>query len=142
MRTNNSRVTNTYHAAAAVSPRVRFDFVTLILGFVLTAAVCIFTAASVVQGSTGGDPMTMVKNTVNQVMGILKDHQTSQEVRRRRLIQVVAGTLTLPTWLDRAWGIIGASLDRISAAAVCSAFYCVNGRRIPEQTGGLRGTEN
>jgi ABC-type transporter MlaC component len=91
MRTNNSRVTNTYHAAAAVSPRVRFDFVTLVLGFVLTAAVCIFTAASVVQGSTGGDPMTMVKNTVNQVMGILKDHQTSQEVRRRRLIQVVAG---------------------------------------------------
>src|ERR1700724_1829541 len=104
MRTNNSRVTNTYHAAAAVSPRVRFDFVTLVLGFVLTAAVCIFTAASVVQGSTGGDPMTMVKNTVNQVMGILKDHQTSQEVRRRRVIQGVAGHFD---FADRARSSLG-----------------------------------
>jgi phospholipid transport system substrate-binding protein len=87
MRANDSSIIDAHLADSVVSVGV----IVLILGFLLVAEVCIFTAASVVQGSTGGDPMTMVKNTVNQVIDILRDHQTPQDDRRRKLLEVVAG---------------------------------------------------
>jgi hypothetical protein len=34
----------------------------------MIAAICFFTAASVVHGAVGGDPMTTVKSTVNQAL--------------------------------------------------------------------------
>jgi len=63
----------------------------LILGFVLTTAICVLNRASVVHGAIGSDAMTTVKGTVSQVLNILSDHQSSQAERRRKLIAVVAG---------------------------------------------------
>jgi phospholipid transport system substrate-binding protein len=62
-----------------------------ILGLTLMTSVGIFAAVSVAHTATDGGAMTMVRSTVNQVMAILNDHQNPQDVRRRRLIQVVAG---------------------------------------------------
>lgn len=96
MRVTDSSIANS-HKSAAVSAWVWSEAVTLTLGLMFTlglmmiAAICFFTTASVVHGAVGGDPMTTVKSTVNQALDILKDRQTPQEVRRRRLIEVVAG---------------------------------------------------
>jgi phospholipid transport system substrate-binding protein len=38
-----------------------------------------------------GDAMALVKNTVNQAVDVLKDHQTPTDARRRKLLQIVAG---------------------------------------------------
>lgn len=77
--------------SSAISAWVWSEAVTLTFWLMMIAAICFFTAASVVHGAVGGDPMATVKSTVNQALDILKDRQTPQEVRRRRLIEVVAG---------------------------------------------------
>ena len=78
-------------AASRISLRKTSDAITWILGSLLVIGVCVFTAVSVVHGATGGDPMATVRSTVSQVLNILNDHQSPQQVRRQRLIEVVAG---------------------------------------------------
>lgn len=74
-----------------VSARLWSEVVALTLSLTMVAAICFFTGASVIYGAVGGDPMTTVKSTVDQSLNILKDRQTPRDVRRRRLIEVVAG---------------------------------------------------
>lgn len=76
---------------ATVSHPARSDIRAFLFGFALTAAILTIGAVSVTRGATAGDPMAIVQNTVDQVLGVLKDHQTPTDVRRHRLIQLVEG---------------------------------------------------
>lgn len=73
------------------SHRVHFDILTSLFGFALTAAIFAIGAVSFAHGATGRDPMVVVKNAIKQVLDVLNDHQTPTDVRRHKLIQLVAG---------------------------------------------------
>src|SRR5262249_33068395 len=79
-----------HYTLTRVSSRACFEAVRLTLPLTMIASICFFAAASVVHGGIAGDPMTTVKSTVSQALGILEDHQTPQDMRRRQLIEVVA----------------------------------------------------
>lgn len=72
------------------SHRVRFAILTSLFGFAVTAAIFAVSAVSFAHGATGGDPMLVVKNTVKQVLDVLNDHQTPTNMRRHKLVQLVA----------------------------------------------------
>ena len=112
MRVTDSSIANS-HKSSAVSAWVWSEAVTLTLGLMMIAAICFFTAASVVHGAVGGDPMTTVKNTVNQALDILKDRETPPEVRRRGLIEIVAGHFE---FTDMARSSLGYHWSRLSPA--------------------------
>ena len=58
----------------------------------MTAAVALVMAVAVyAHGATSGDPMSMVKSTVSQVISVVNDKQTPSAERRQRLVQLVAG---------------------------------------------------
>ena len=65
--------------------------VAVAMGVTAAAIAIVMTAAVYAHGATGGDPMSMVKSTVSQVIGVLNDKQTPQAERRQRLVQLVAG---------------------------------------------------
>jgi phospholipid transport system substrate-binding protein len=69
---------------------MRRDMPALMLGATLTMALLVTSAVSVAHTATEGDPMTLVKNTVNHAVDMLKDHQTPTNLRRRKLLQLVA----------------------------------------------------
>jgi phospholipid transport system substrate-binding protein len=91
LRTNNSRHTGTLQAASPGWSREKSNSIDFIVGLIFIIAFCVLNRAAVVHGAIGGDATTTVRGTVSQVLDILKDHQSSQEARRRRLIAVVAG---------------------------------------------------
>jgi phospholipid transport system substrate-binding protein len=62
----------------------------LVLVVAMGAPVAALTIPSLVRGSATGEATTLLENTVSQVLNILKDHQTPQNERRRKLIEVVA----------------------------------------------------
>ena len=112
MRITDQSIANS-HKSSAISACVWSEAVTLTFGLMMIAAIYFLTAASVVHGAVGGDPMTTVKSTVNQALDILKDRQTPQEVRRRRLIEVVAGHFD---FTDMARSSLGYHWSQLSPA--------------------------
>ena len=64
--------------------------VVLGLGCGVAMTVMVLGAISSAFGSTGGEPMTVVKSTVNEVVGVLNDKQTSRDARHRKLISLVS----------------------------------------------------
>lgn len=59
---------------------------------VLTAAILLASVTGFARASTG-DPMAMVKDTVGQVLEVLRDKQTPQQARARKVIEIVNGRL-------------------------------------------------
>ena len=86
---------NSVSSAAPVVSRISShkmpEAITSILGTMLVIGIGVLTAVSIVRGATGGDAMATVRSTVNQALNILNDRQSSQQVRRQKLIGVVAG---------------------------------------------------
>jgi len=78
-------------AEAYTNHRTRCGMLTLVLGVALTMALLVTGAVSVAHTATKGAPMALVKNTVNQAVDVLKNHQTPMDMRRRKLLQLVAG---------------------------------------------------
>jgi len=62
-----------------------------VLAFILVGLVGTLAAPSVARGTPDNDPKTTVMSTVAQATDILKNHQAPQAVRRRELIQTIAG---------------------------------------------------
>lgn len=88
---NDLRLAKADGAFVIASRSVRTDLLMAAAGLVFIAAVMIMSVASTVRGATGGDPMTMVKATVNQALDVLEDRDMSKEERRQRLFEMVAG---------------------------------------------------
>jgi phospholipid transport system substrate-binding protein len=59
---------------------------------ILVTAFLIPLLPSVAHGATD-DAMTLVKDTIKNVLGVVQDHRTPEELRRKRLIQLVAGEI-------------------------------------------------
>jgi len=57
----------------------------------IAIAISIFMVAMRASAADQGDPMALVKSTVNQAVDVLKDHQMPIDARRRKLLQIVAG---------------------------------------------------
>jgi phospholipid transport system substrate-binding protein len=89
---SDSATSSAASAASRISLRKTPKALTFwIPGTMLAFGICLLTAVSMVQGATGGDPMATVRSTVNQVLNVLNDRQSPQQVRSRRLIEVVVG---------------------------------------------------
>jgi phospholipid transport system substrate-binding protein len=65
---------------------VYFLELTLIMAFLIPLE------SSTAHGATD-DAMTLVKDTVKNVLGVVQDHRTPEEMRRQRLIELVAGDI-------------------------------------------------
>ncbi len=55
------------------------------------ASLAVMTLCLAAQATVAGDPMALVKTTVNQVVNVLQDKATPQQTRRNRLIDLVSG---------------------------------------------------
>jgi len=86
------RTFNERHSALAMRASI-LDHLKMMpaVAFILMGLVSAFGGWSVVDGAPDNDPKTTVMSTVTQATGILQDRRTPQAVRRRQLIQVVAG---------------------------------------------------
>jgi phospholipid transport system substrate-binding protein len=60
-----------------------------------------------------GDPTSLVKETVGQVLEVLSDKQMSQELRQRRVIEIVAGRFD---FTDMARSSLGYNWKKLSTA--------------------------
>ena len=69
-------------------------------------------AGPVAHGSTTtGDPASMVKGTVGQVLGVLSDKQISRQSRQRRVLEIVAGRFD---FTDMARSALGYNWKKLS----------------------------
>jgi phospholipid transport system substrate-binding protein len=64
---------------------------TFVIGCALTAAVAMMTIVLTAKASPDADPMVMVKTTVGQALDVLKNRSVPPPVRRRQLLDTVAG---------------------------------------------------
>ncbi len=71
--------------------RMRLELGILVIALLLAGATPVLAAATDANGASSGDPKAMVMGTVAQAIQVLNDHRMSQEARRQRLLQVVAG---------------------------------------------------
>jgi len=68
----------------------------------------------IAQGSTvAGDPISLVKGTVGQVLEVLSDRQMSQELRQDKVIEIVAGRFD---FTDMARSSLGYNWKKLSPA--------------------------
>ena len=84
------RSKDSWTAQAFPDSHMRSHVPTTVLGAAFTMAVFVMGAVSVAGAATESDPVTLVQNTVNQAVEVLKDHQMPASARRGKLIQVVA----------------------------------------------------
>jgi phospholipid transport system substrate-binding protein len=82
------------------------------LALALTAAVILLSLRPLAHGSTG-DPTAMVKGTVGQVLEVLSDKQMSQELRQRKVLEIVAGRFD---FTDMARSSLGYNWKKLSPA--------------------------
>jgi len=91
------RITNTFQIRHSNYPRTTAVGVAcsrvarFFLKCGLAVAIAAMTMASTAKGSADADPMAIVKTTVGQALDVLKNRSTPRELRRRQLIETVAG---------------------------------------------------
>jgi phospholipid transport system substrate-binding protein len=86
----------------------------LLATFALTFAIAVFNLALAAHcATTVGDPLTMVKSTVGQVLETLQNHSTPQAERQRRVLQSVAGHFD---FADMARSSLGYNWKKLSPA--------------------------
>jgi phospholipid transport system substrate-binding protein len=80
------------HDVRALARRKHPNALGLFFGLILTATTILLSLRPIAHGSTtAGDPTSLVKGTVGQVLEVLADKQMSQELRQRKVIEIVAG---------------------------------------------------
>jgi phospholipid transport system substrate-binding protein len=82
--------------AIAMARRDRLSVCGLFLAVMLTATMILLNlgliAGRIAHGATtAGDPTSMVKSTVGQVLEVLQDKQMSHQSRQRKVLEIVAG---------------------------------------------------
>lgn len=77
------------------------------------ASFIMMTLSLAAQATMAGDPMALVKSTVNQVVGVLQDKAAPQQTRRERLIDLVAGRFD---FADMARQSLGAHWNQLTPA--------------------------
>src|SRR5271167_4219826 len=80
----------TVNRDAVASTRSAPNALGFFFALAFTAAAILLSLRPLAHGSTG-DPTAMVKGTVGQVLEVLSDKQMSQELRQRKVLEIVAG---------------------------------------------------
>lgn len=83
----------------------------LAMGAMIAAVALVMAAAVYAHGATVGDPMSMVKSTVSQVIGVVNDKQAPPAERRQRLVQIVAGRFDFSDMARDTLGVHWAQLS-------------------------------
>jgi phospholipid transport system substrate-binding protein len=101
--------------AIALVPQKRSDALSLFFALALTTAAMILLGfgPKAHADATGGDPSSMVKGTVGQVLNVLQDKQNSQAERQRKVIEIVSGHFDLT---DMARSSLGYNWKKLSPA--------------------------
>jgi len=92
MKMNHVRSPFRHRDPAATAHREQPNASRLGLALTLTVALLLTSLMGLARASNG-DPMTFVKNTVGQILEVLQDKQTPQQVRARKVIEIVDGRL-------------------------------------------------
>ena len=87
MRNNRLKLNGRHPSASA---RVWLQLAILTIALLVASVTPALAAATDASGATG-DPKSMVMGTVAQAIQVLNEHRMSQEARRQRLLQVIAG---------------------------------------------------
>jgi ABC-type transporter MlaC component len=91
MTPNEPRFAVNHHAIALTRPE-RSNALGLFFALILTATMALLNLRPIAHGSTTtGDPVSLVKGTVGQVLAVLSDKQMSLQLRQRKLLEIVAG---------------------------------------------------
>jgi phospholipid transport system substrate-binding protein len=98
----------------ALAHRNHSKAVGLFFSLILTATTMLVSLRPIAHGSTtAGDPTALVKETVGQVLEVLSDKQMSQELRQRKVIEIVAGRFD---FTDMARSSLGYNWKKLSTA--------------------------
>jgi phospholipid transport system substrate-binding protein len=90
MKMNDLLAARGLRPVVACSARAMRTYVGLTLAVMLVVVgLTSFACAS----TDGGDPMAVVKNTVDQVLGVLQDKQMPPQARQRKVLEIVSGRL-------------------------------------------------
>ncbi len=79
------------HPSVAFSLSDYRRLATFLIGCAMSAAVAMMTIVLTANASPDADPMVMVKTTVGQALDVLKNRSVPPPVRRRQLLDTVAG---------------------------------------------------
>jgi phospholipid transport system substrate-binding protein len=113
MTPNETRFPFNHHAIASVC-RDRPNARGLSFVLILTATMILLSLRPIAYGSTTeGDPAAMVKGTVGQVLEVLSDKQMPQELRQRKVIEIVGGRFD---FTDMARSSLGYNWKKLSPA--------------------------
>jgi phospholipid transport system substrate-binding protein len=106
---NETRLTVTHEVRALV--RNHPSALWLFFALILTATMMLQSLRPIAHAA--GDPTSLVKETVGQVLEVLSDKQMSQELRQRRVIEIVAGRFD---FTDMARSSLGYNWKKLSTA--------------------------
>ena len=113
MTRNETRLAVTHDVRALVR-RKHLKALGLFFGLILTATTILLSLRPIAYGSTvAGDPISLVKGTVGQVLEVLSDKQMSQELRQHKVIEIVAGRFD---FTDMARSSLGYNWKKLSRA--------------------------
>jgi phospholipid transport system substrate-binding protein len=113
MTPNKTRLTAN-HDAIAVARREGFDALLFFFTLTLMIGTIMLSLRPIVHASaTTDDATAMVKGTVGQVLGVLSDKQMPQEVRRRKVLEIVAGRFD---FTDMARSSLGYNWKKLTPA--------------------------
>src|ERR1700731_2625133 len=102
------------HDVRALARRKHPNALGLFFGLILTATTILLSLRPIAHGSTtAGDPTSLVKGTVGQVLEVLADKQMSQELRQRKVIEIVAERFN---FTDMAQSSLGDNWKKLSPA--------------------------
>lgn len=100
-------------ATSGFSRKARTILVARTLAVALVAMSVAMTLRSVAHAAVAGDPMALVKTTVNQVVSVLQDKATPQQARRQRLFELVSGRFD---FTDMARQTLGTHWNQLTPA--------------------------